>query len=322
MHKRLLLKYRLNIIVIVSVTAISVLFPYFCTIFNFKKSAIRIYRPQSYGKYVVISNNGENTKIDIEEFIPLVLYSIMPQDYSDEQLKAMAVIIRTYIVYRLNEKNKESGQQDGTVDSIKNENLGLPFTTYGELEKKWGKKYEVKYNHTMKLLEETNREVIYFEGEPIFPYYHELSAGMTNNGEFAYLKSVESKWDMESEDYMRVMYFTVDNVAEKLTAIMDGDIPLESLAEGICPEYVENSEYVAKVKVGEKEIGIDEWQQLFELPSQAFTVEPFADGFKFVSKGVGNGKGMSLYGAGKMAEEGKNYKEILSYYYTGVDIHD
>jgi len=36
--------------------------------------------------------------------------------------------------------------------------------------------------------------------------------------------------------------------------------------------------------------------------------------------GYGHGVGMSQYGAKGMAEEGYNYKEILSYYYSGTSI--
>jgi stage II sporulation protein D len=36
--------------------------------------------------------------------------------------------------------------------------------------------------------------------------------------------------------------------------------------------------------------------------------------------GFGHGVGMSQYGANTMAEEGSDYKEILTHYYTGVEI--
>ncbi|SES73816.1 stage II sporulation protein D [Natronincola peptidivorans] len=45
-----------------------------------------------------------------------------------------------------------------------------------------------------------------------------------------------------------------------------------------------------------------------------------ADTFVFRGKGFGHGLGMSQHGARKMAEEGYNYIEILSHYYTGVKV--
>ena len=41
----------------------------------------------------------------------------------------------------------------------------------------------------------------------------------------------------------------------------------------------------------------------------------------FTSNGYGHGVGMSQYGANGMAKEGKNYKEILTHYYTGTKVY-
>ena len=40
----------------------------------------------------------------------------------------------------------------------------------------------------------------------------------------------------------------------------------------------------------------------------------------FHATGNGHGVGMSQYGAKGMAQEGKNFKEILKHYYTGVEL--
>lgn len=41
---------------------------------------------------------------------------------------------------------------------------------------------------------------------------------------------------------------------------------------------------------------------------------------KFIGGGFGHGVGMSQYGAGKMASEGKKFDDILQHYYTGIAI--
>ena len=40
----------------------------------------------------------------------------------------------------------------------------------------------------------------------------------------------------------------------------------------------------------------------------------------FAGSGFGHGVGMSQWGAYKMADEGKNAEEIISHYFTGVDL--
>ena len=63
-----------------------------------------------------------------------------------------------------------------------------------------------------------------------------------------------------------------------------------------------------------------ELRSLFGLRSAAFTVETAGDAITFRVIGYGHGVGMSQYGANELAKEGKNWQEILQWYYTGVTI--
>lgn len=54
------------------------------------------------------------------------------------------------------------------------------------------------------------------------------------------------------------------------------------------------------------------------LPSGFFTIEKDEKGYKFVGGGYGHGVGMSQYGAKTMAENGKNYQDILTFYFSGT----
>ena len=62
------------------------------------------------------------------------------------------------------------------------------------------------------------------------------------------------------------------------------------------------------------------------LPSAYFTLEAQTDqegnftGCRIQGGGYGHGVGMSQNGAKGMAETGKNYKEILTYFYKDVEI--
>ena len=58
----------------------------------------------------------------------------------------------------------------------------------------------------------------------------------------------------------------------------------------------------------------------FALPSVAFEVE-YDDGeFIFITYGYGHGVGMSQWGAYSMAQQGDTYKDILTFYYTGIEV--
>ena len=56
------------------------------------------------------------------------------------------------------------------------------------------------------------------------------------------------------------------------------------------------------------------------LPSAFFTIEKSGDAFVIKGGGFGHGIGMSQTGANEMAKQGKNYKEILTLFYRGVNV--
>ena len=61
------------------------------------------------------------------------------------------------------------------------------------------------------------------------------------------------------------------------------------------------------------------------LPSAFFYLTPVTEGealmgYQLTGGGYGHGNGMSQNGAKHMAESGKNYQDILKYYYGEVDV--
>ena len=57
---------------------------------------------------------------------------------------------------------------------------------------------------------------------------------------------------------------------------------------------------------------------IFGLRSTAASITVDSKNVTFTTTGYGHGVGMSQYGANTFATEGKSYKDILSWYYTGV----
>ena len=67
-------------------------------------------------------------------------------------------------------------------------------------------------------------------------------------------------------------------------------------------------------------LGGNKIRSLLALPSTLFNVRMQKVTVEFNGYGSGHGLGMSQWGAEAFAERGKNYKEILRYYYTGVSV--
>ena len=58
----------------------------------------------------------------------------------------------------------------------------------------------------------------------------------------------------------------------------------------------------------------------FSLRSADFDLLYTQNQFVFTVRGYGHGVGMSQYGAEYMAEQGSDYKQILSWYYPGTSL--
>ena len=64
----------------------------------------------------------------------------------------------------------------------------------------------------------------------------------------------------------------------------------------------------------------NEIRNTFKLQSSNFNIEIKEDNIHFNVYGYGHGVGMSQYGANFLAKKGYDYRDILSHYYTDVDI--
>ena len=76
---------------------------------------------------------------------------------------------------------------------------------------------------------------------------------------------------------------------------------------------------VNTININGKEYKGTEIRTLLGLKSTDFDISIGSE-IKFVTKGYGHGVGMSQYGANKLAQNGKNYEEILKHYYQNINI--
>ena len=77
---------------------------------------------------------------------------------------------------------------------------------------------------------------------------------------------------------------------------------------------------VEEISVGDTVYSGREFREKLGLRSSDFSLE-FKDNKVFITTyGYGHGVGMSQYGANQLAKQGKNYQEILQYYYQNVNI--
>ena len=156
-----------------------------------------------------------------------------------------------------------------------------------------------------------------YQGKYISAMFFSSSNGKTVNcedyfnGEVAYLKSVDSHWDLTIDPgNIRYKTFTKTQLANAF-GVKSPNIEVTSHTE---------SGYVKNVTVNGKTYTGREVREKLGLASSCFQIDLTSKGYKFTTKGSGHGVGMSQYGAQAMAKENKSYKEILHHYYQNVEI--
>ena len=161
------------------------------------------------------------------------------------------------------------------------------------------------------------------DGEVVEAFFFAGSGGRTENAEDVwggsrpYLKSVPSEGDADEERLYSEAHFTNDEFCSILAANgadISGGFP--SIGE---PSRTEGGS-VREMTIGGKSFRGTEIRRMFGLKSAIFTLSRTDGGVTFSVRGSGHGVGMSQYGANSMARNGKKYTEILSHYYTNIQI--
>lgn len=269
-------------------------------------------------------NTKEVKSLKASEYIKGVVGAEMPLSYSTEALKAQAVAANTYAL-RIIAQNNADKSLNGAYFS----NDPKKFQAYKskeELKKTYGDKFDEYYKKLSDAVDEVIDKVIVYNNEPIVAVFHAVSTGVTENAEnvwgnkVSYLKSVDSNADKTSPSYQTTTTLTPKEIKEKLKkhypkisfSIFKNKwfIIKKSLPSGV----------ITEIKVGNITLNGNELRNILGLKSACFTVCYKNGNFEFTTKGYGHGVGLSQYGANELAKQGKNYKQILKHYYTGVEI--
>lgn len=264
---------------------------------------------------VIRSQSEEVENIPLETYVARVVASEMPAEFELEALKAQALAARTYIVNYLlhNESPEDPNVTDGTEHQV--------YKNDEELRRQWGSDYQWKMEKLTEAVEATKGKILTYNNAPITPAYFSTSNGYTENSEdyweneIPYLRSVESKWDEKSPEYLDQQILTIPEVAQAL----DIDLPESTYISMDVTRT--NSQRVKELTIGDHTFSGREVREKLQLQSSDFSIEQKNNHLIFKTKGYGHGVGMSQYGANGMAKEGKNYEDIVKYYYKDIEVN-
>ena len=277
-------------------------------------------------------------ELPVENYLCRVVPSEMPSGYEIEALKAQAVCARSYAYRQMAEYGYP--EYEAHVDDSTN------YQVYGN---------SAPADSADLAVQETAGQVVRLDGEIVTTYYYSTSCGKTtsmkawgneeNDGN-RYLQSVEVK--DENGDYERnlpwyrweakIQAKTLSNLIGLNTGkdigtlqninILEngpGGVVLAIEAVGDKGSVRVSTENKIRRALGGKGYTIikqdgTKVKSSKLLPSAFFTINKSGDTFVIKGGGFGHGIGMSQTGANEMAKCGKNYQEILTFFYQGVTI--
>lgn len=204
---------------------------------------------------VTVKTKSKTLKVPLEEYVVGVVAGEMPVSFEVEALKAQVVAARTFVLSR---KLK--------VDNTTNSQV---YLTDEQMKKNWGDNYQKNKAKIEKAVKETSYEVMTYQGEYISAMFFSSSNGKTVNcedyftGEVAYLKSVDSHWDVSIDPTNeRKKTFTKQELA-KAFGVTSPNIEITSYT---------SSGYVKNVIVNGKTYTGREVREKLSLASSCFQI--------------------------------------------------
>ena len=257
----------------------------------------------------------------LEEYIYRVTASEMPARCEPEALKAQAVAARTYACLKLCGGGCGRGGADICTDS----GHCQAYRDAAALRAGWGDAADANERKVRAAVEATQGLILTYEGRPINALFHASSGGHTEDVEnvyseaLPYLRGVDSPGEEQYAGYRSQRRFTAEEFCRIAAGLGCG------LTEAPLDEQVEvaartQAGQVAVLRVGEGALTGRQARKAFGLRSQCFEVTVAGGEVTFDVRGFGHGVGMSQNGADAMARAGAGFEEILTHYYTGVEI--
>lgn len=229
---------------------------------------------------------AEEKALPDEEYVVSAMLGMTSDLLPEEALKAIAVTVRTYTAYHGKVLPQGSKEDIARATSVL--------------------QADAVYNAVRDAVYATSGEVLTYSGKIINACFHLASYKNTAEGDAPYLKSVPTPDESSYNGFF----------GEK--TISPQEIYLYGKGEILSVSYGADGKARA-VEFEHGSVDAADFAAAFSLASSDFTVNSLPDGgYTVLTRGIGNGYGLSLYGAYLLAEEGNGYTDILYRYFTGV----
>lgn len=284
------------------------LLPYILTLF-ISGQDVGLYTNYKSDKFITIEVDNSKIKMNENDYIIGIVAKEIPLVYDLEAMKAQAIMVRTRL-YKENDKGLDIYSEE--------------YFTYEDIIKKWhDHEATTIYSNIKEAVEATEGLVVEKEGEMVITPYHIQNSGETRSGvnglnyDYSHLQTVECRLDITGVNASSKKIIKYAELTEKM------DIQEILTFDDINILKTADDGYVTELNIGDKAITGEQFRQLYQLNSTVLSLQEVDETcFQVTSRGNGHGIGLSQNTAHFMALEGKNYDDILKYFYSDVQIKD
>jgi stage II sporulation protein D len=281
-----------------------------------KVLAGRTERPYRGALEIAADGSGARPPLRLVNVVSMEDYvaSVVPAEYpfpEIEGVKAQAVLVRTYAL-------RARGRY-GTHDVV--DHVGSQVYRGVESETALARRAAT----------ETRGEVLTFNGTLVDAVYSSSSGGHTASNEsiwtgppVPYLRARPDPYDHASPNYRWNETIESDRLLRALSRHYGFNVTGIAIG-GTSPEGRVTSVRLTGARTHTEQanrfrLTVNQLVSRNLLKSTFFTMERSSGRYVFTGRGFGHGVGMSQYGAREQARQGRDYRDILAFYYTGVTL--
>ena len=270
---------------------------------------------------------GELKEMHLEKYVAGVVSAEMPASFGKEALKAQAVIARTYALAQIREGGGRGCDRHPSADICTQAEHCQAWESQEEARDKWAsRQQESNWNKITAAVKDTKNMVVTCQEKPIDAVFHSTCGGHTDNSEevwstiSTYLKGVECGYCSHSPWSTHKVTYTLEEFSRLVSRFPKAQPASSYLQPSFTVLDSSSGDRLRNVRLNNLSLTGHELRDLLDLPSTRVNWSVEGNSIVFKTRGYGHGVGLCQYGADGMSQEGYSYKEILQYYYQGVEV--
>ena len=263
-----------------------------------------LYYSNDHFLVTIKQNDNSIIELPLKEYLLGVLATNTILGLDIEVIKSICIMYRTYAFYKM--------AQDKAIDSYNDFAIYKPISYYKLV---WTTDYDKTYSILEEAIKDTDCLFLTYNNKYVLPFIHYSNTGKTFvHKDYDYLSSVKSLWDLASPYYIDIKEYKYDVLSNILKINVNRDSVFHIID-------IDSRNYIKKLSIDNKVFTGEEFKRLLDLKSMNINIIINNENVMIISKGYGNGYGLSLYGANELAKNGCNFSNIIKYYFPKVKIN-